>query len=240
MTQQFVHLHLHTEYSLVDSTIRVKPLLKTVAQAGMPAIAVTDQSNLFSMVKFYRAAIQQGVKPIIGVDAWIHNAEQPSQPFRMVFLCMNNQGYQNLTQLVSLGYTQGQHSGVPIIQPQWLEGKTEGLIALSGGVHGQVGRLLITENEKAAQSVLRQWLAWFPDRFYLELQRVGRAEEDDYNQAAVQLALHTGSCHQRCAIFKSGGFCSPRSPGVYTRRTHAGRSQTAKALYHTTILAQCR
>jgi DNA polymerase-3 subunit alpha len=193
MTRQFVHLHLHTEYSLVDSTIRVKPLLKTVAEAGMPALAVTDQSNLFSMVKFYRAASAQGVKPIIGVDAWIHNVEQPSQPYRMVFLCMNNEGYRNLTQLVSLSYTQGQHSGIPIIQPQWLVDKTDGLLALSGGVYGQIGRLLLTANIKTAESALRQWLAWFPDRFYLELQRVGKAEENDYIEAAVQLALQTGT-----------------------------------------------
>jgi DNA polymerase-3 subunit alpha len=193
MTQQFVHLHLHTEYSLVDSTIRVKPLLKAVAGAGMPALAVTDQSNLFSMVKFYRAAIQNGVKPIIGVDAWIHNEEQPSQPFRTVFLCMNNEGYRNLTQLVSMGYTQGQHSGIPILQTSWLEGKTDGLIALSGGTQGPVGRLLLGANRDAAKTELQKWLAWFPDRFYLELQRVGRPEEDEYIQVAVDLALQSGT-----------------------------------------------
>ena len=193
MTQPFVHLLLHTEYSLVDSTIRVKPLVKTVAQAGMPALAVTDQSNLFSMVKFYRAAIQQGIKPIIGVDIWIHNEDQPSQPFRAVFLCKTNEGYRNLTHLVSLSYTEGQHSGMPIIQPQWLEGNTAGLIALSGGTQGHIGRLLLANHKQEAQRALQQWLAWFPGSFYLELQRLGKADEDAYIHAAVELALRTGT-----------------------------------------------
>jgi DNA polymerase-3 subunit alpha len=249
MTQKFVHLHLHTEYSLVDSTIRVKPLLKTVAEAGMPALAVTDQSNLFSMVKFYRAAISQGVKPIIGVDAWIHNAEQPSQPYRMVFLCMNNEGYQNLTQLVSLGYTKGQHSGIPIIQPQWLDGKTDGLLALSGGVHGQIGRLLLAANVKAAESALQQWLAWFPDRFYLELQRVGRGEDNDYIQAAVQLALQTGTpvvatndvhfikaddfeAHEaRVCIHEGRTLDDPRRPKRYTTQQYLRSAEEMAELF---------
>ena len=249
MSQQFVHLHLHTEYSLVDSTIRVKPLIKTVAEAGMPALAVTDQSNLFSMVKFYRAAIQQGVKPIIGVDAWIHNAEQPSQPYRTVFLCLNNEGYQNLTQLVSLSYTQGQHSGIPIIQPQWLDGKTEGLLALSGGVNGQIGRLLLTANTKAAESALQQWLAWFPDRFYLELQRVGKAEENEYIEAAVQLALQTDTpvvatndvhfikaedfeAHEaRVCIHEGRTLDDPRRPKRYTTQQYLRTAEEMAELF---------
>ncbi|MCG6970861.1 MAG: DNA polymerase III subunit alpha, partial [Gammaproteobacteria bacterium] len=117
----------------------------------------------------------------------------PSQPYRTVFLCMNDVGYRNLTQLVSLSYTQGQHSGIPIIQPSWLDGNTDGLIALSGGVQGPVGRLLLGSHRKAAHTELQKWLAWFPERFYLELQRLGRVEEDEYIQAAVDLALQTGT-----------------------------------------------
>ena len=97
MNPAFVHLHLHTEYSLVDGMVRVKPLVKAVAEAGMPAVAVTDQSNLFAMVKFYRAALAAGVKPIIGVDIRVRDPEQPAQPFRLVLLCKNKTGYRHMT-----------------------------------------------------------------------------------------------------------------------------------------------
>lgn len=128
MTTRFVHLRLHTEYSLVDGVVRVKPLIAAVAEKGMPAVAVTDQSNLFAMVKFYRAAIAKGVKPIIGVDVWLANQEESAQPTRVVLLCQNNVGYKNLTQLVSRGYTEGQHRGIPILQPAWLEEHSDGQI----------------------------------------------------------------------------------------------------------------
>ncbi|WP_455203639.1 DNA polymerase III subunit alpha [Kaarinaea lacus] len=189
MDPSFIHLHLHSEYSLVDSTIRVKSLVKAVAQAGMPAVAVTDQCNLFAMVKFYRAAIQQGVKPIIGVDAWIENPEQPMQPHRLVLLCVNNQGYRNLTQLVSQSYISGQQAGQPVIQESWLEGKTDGLIALSGGLQGEIGRLIVSGDQGQTRAALAKWKQRFADRFYLELQRVGKAQEEDYIHAAVQLAI---------------------------------------------------
>ena len=104
VTAPFVHLHLHTEYSLVDGIVRVDALVKTVSQAGMPAVAVTDQCNLFALVKFYKAALAAGVKPIIGVDVWIRNALYANQPTRLVCLCQNRSGYLNLTRLVARSY----------------------------------------------------------------------------------------------------------------------------------------
>ena len=101
MPNQFVHLHLHTEYSLVDGVVRIKPLVQAVAAAGMPAVAVTDQSNLFAMVKFYRAAMAAGIKPIVGVDLWIENEQDAGPPYRLVLLCKDTTGYRNLTELVS-------------------------------------------------------------------------------------------------------------------------------------------
>lgn len=189
MSPSFVHLHLHTDYSLVDGCIRVKSLVKNVAKAGMPAVAVTDQSNLFAMVKFYRAAIAAGVKPIIGVDLWMLNPEDVNQPSRLVLLCQDHAGYLNLTRLISRSYIEGQHNGIPMIQQGWLEGESNGLIALSGGRNGDVGQALLAGNDVAARRLLAAWKELFPDRFYLELQRTGRENEEDYLHAAVALAV---------------------------------------------------
>jgi DNA polymerase-3 subunit alpha len=188
----FVHLRLHTEYSLVDGIIRVDSLVKAAAGQGMPAVAVTDQSNLFAMVKFYRAAIGKGVKPIIGVDVWLANADEPAQPHRLTLLCQDNAGYRNLTQLVSRCYTEGQHRGIPILQAEWLEGHSAGLIVLSGGREGDVGRALLAGDAARMDACLARWQRLFPERFYLELQRTGRPDEEDYLHAAVGLAAREG------------------------------------------------
>ena len=142
----FVHLRLHTEYSLVDGVVRVDDLVDACAKAGMPACAVTDQSNLFAMVKFYRAAQGKGVKPIVGVDAWIREPEargERGEPTRLTLLCQDLRGYRNLTRLVSRSYLEGQHKGVPQLDRAWLDADTTaGLIALSGAHEGDVGRRL--------------------------------------------------------------------------------------------------
>ncbi len=188
MRPSFVHLHLHTEYSLVDGTVRIKPLVKAVAAAGMPAVAVTDQSNLFAMVKFYRAAMAAGIKPIIGVDMWLRNPEQPARPWRLLLLCKDRAGYRNLTELVSRSYLEGQHNAVPMIERDWLHGHSEGLIALSGGRAGDVGEALLAADTSLAAQRLDFWRQLFPDHFYLQVQRTGREGEEDYLYAAVALA----------------------------------------------------
>jgi DNA polymerase-3 subunit alpha len=188
MSVAFVHLHVHTEYSLLNGTVRIRPLVKCVAEAGMPAVAVTDQCNMFSMVKFYRAAMAAGVKPLVGVDLWVAGADD-SPPARLVLLCRNRAGYLNLTRLVSRAYTEGQQRGIPVVQYDWLEGCTDGLIALSGGRAGDVGQALLAKKTEHAAHLLTQWLQYFPDAFYLELQRTGRAGEEEYIHAAVELAV---------------------------------------------------
>ncbi|BAZ94441.1 DNA polymerase III subunit alpha [Thiohalobacter thiocyanaticus] len=192
MPVSFVHLRLHTEYSLVDGIVRIKPLVKAARAAGMPAVAVTDQCNLFAMVKFYKAAIAGGLKPLIGVDLWLENPNDPNQPHRLTLLCQNNQGYLNLSQLVSRTYTEGQHGGVPVLKRDWLDGLTDGLIALSGGRQGDIGQALLAGHADVAADLLADWRRLFPDRFYLELQRTGREYEEDYLHAAVDLAAQQG------------------------------------------------
>ncbi len=188
MHSGFVHLRVHTEYSLVDGLVRIKPLAAAVAQAGMPAVAVTDQANLFAMVKFYRAAQAAGIKPIIGVDACLRNSRETEQPFRLTLLCAGERGYRNLTQLVSDAYRKGQHRGVPLIQRDWIADASDGLIALSGGREGDIGRALLAGDDATARELARAWAKRFPDAFYIELQRTGRPDEEDYLYRAVQLA----------------------------------------------------
>ena len=188
MQPAFVHLHLHTEYSLLNGTIRIKPLVQSVAAAGMPAVAVTDQCNLFSMVKFYRAAMAAGVKPLIGVDLWVADQAENRQPGRLVLLSKTHAGYLNLTRLVSRTYTEGQHRGLPVLERSWLDGHADGLIALSGGRAGDIGQALVANKTDHAVRLLDEWRRLFPDSFYLELQRTGRPGEEDYLHRAVRLA----------------------------------------------------
>ncbi len=193
MNPRFIHLRLHTEYSLVDGVVRIKPLMKTLADSNVPAVALTDQSNLFAMVKFYRAAMSAGIKPIIGVDVWLRPAVETEKPSRMVLLCQNNEGYLNVTQLISRAYLEGQHGGIPMIEVDWLRESSAGIIALSGGREGDVGKALLSGNQMQAEELLKAWQHIFPDRFYLELQRTGREDEEEYLHAAVSLAMATNT-----------------------------------------------
>jgi DNA polymerase-3 subunit alpha len=185
----FIHLRVHTEYSLVDSLVRVKPLMQALAADNMPAVALTDQSNLFAMVKFTRAALAAGIKPIIGVDALMRHADDQEAPFQIVLLAQDKQGYLNLSELISRSYLEGQHRGVPIMQAEWIEQNAEGIIALSGGRQGDIGRALLAGQTDLAKQRLQTWTSCFKDRFYIELQRSGRENEEAYIVAAVELAI---------------------------------------------------
>jgi DNA polymerase-3 subunit alpha len=155
----------------------------------MAAVAVTDQSNLFAMVKFYRAALAKGVKPIVGVDLLVKETGERAQPSRITLLCQSQAGYRNATRLVSRAYLEGQHRGIPTIDRDWLTVENlDGLIALSCATEGDVGRALVNAREKDAERALDFWAALLPGRFYIELQRLGRAPEENYIAAAVALA----------------------------------------------------
>jgi DNA polymerase-3 subunit alpha len=187
-------LRVHTEFSLVDSVVRVPQLIEAVASAGMPAVALTDESNLFAMVKFYRAALARGVKPLIGVDLRLREPGERAQPTRLTLLCQNSVGYGNLTRLVTRAYLEGQDRGQPRIDRAWLTpATTSGLIALSGGLEGDVGRALANARLAEAERALEYWRALFGDRYYLELQRLGRAGDAEYVAAAVEIAARSGT-----------------------------------------------
>ncbi len=157
----------------------------------MPACAVTDQNNLFALVKFYRAAQAEGIKPIIGTDMQLYDSEEANS--RLVLLCQNTIGYRNLTRLLSKSYTEGQVKGIPYLRRHWLNGHTEGLIALSGGRAGDIGQALLAGHSHLVKQYLEDWQALFPQRFYLELQRTGRPQEEEYIYAAVELAQATAT-----------------------------------------------
>jgi len=193
MTVPFVHLRLHSEYSLVDGLVKLKSLVSTTAERAMPALALTDEANLFGLVKFYKAAQGAGLKPIIGSDLWLHNPHDESHPYRLTLLAMNDVGYRNLTELISKGWTHGQRQGRAILDKQWVLEQSEGLIALSGAREGEIGRHLLSDHEQDARVLLEEWQAAFPERFYLELIRTGRPLEEACVHASVKLAIETGT-----------------------------------------------
>ncbi|HTC50303.1 MAG TPA: DNA polymerase III subunit alpha [Steroidobacteraceae bacterium] len=193
MKAQFVHLRLHTEFSLVDSVVRVPELLAATVAAGMPAVAVTDQNNLFAMVKFYREALNQGIKPIVGVDLLLAETAERRGSSRLTLLCQNQEGYRNVTRLVTRAYLEGQKNGPPMVERSWLTAQSlTGLIGLSGGAAGDIGCALLNGRPQDARSQLDFWRGLFGDRFYIELQRLGRRDEESYIAAAVELAAARG------------------------------------------------
>lgn len=145
MSSPFIHLHIHSEYSLYDSVVRIKSLVAQAKENNMPAVALTDMANLFAVVKFYHAAVAAGIKPIIGSDVWIENSDDHNKPFRLVLLCQDIEGYRNLSRLLTRAYTDGQHSGRPCISRDWINQFAGGLIALSGAQDGDIGQALISK-----------------------------------------------------------------------------------------------
>jgi DNA polymerase-3 subunit alpha len=188
MTQRFVHLRVHTEYSLVDGLVRIKPLMSALPSRGMYAVAVTDYCNLFAAVKVFTSASAAGVKPIIGADLPCHDGANPDSVASLVFLCLNQQGYKNLTTLVSKAYQEGQHEGKPRVEYSWIAEYAEGLIVLSGGMLGDIGQALLANDAILAKNRALYWSSLFPGRFYLEIQRTGRPDESLYNHSLIKLA----------------------------------------------------
>ena len=174
---------------MVDGIVKIKPLIKQLTELNMPAIAVTDHSNLFSLVKFYKNAQGAGIKPIAGADVLIFNPDEPATPYRLTLLVNNHTGYTTLTELTSKAYQEGQYQGVPMLQRAWIEENHAGLIALSGAMQGDIGKALLAENTAEANRLAEYWRDLFNDNFYLELQRVGKPEEERYIAGAIELAL---------------------------------------------------
>jgi DNA polymerase III subunit alpha len=191
-TASFVHLRLHTEFSVVDGTVRIDEAAKAASGAGQAALAITDLSNLFGAVKFYKDARGKGVKPIIGVELFLDmgTAESGKEPAlsRIVLLAQNKQGYLNLCELLARGWTKHVVRANAVIKFAWLQELSEGLILLSGAQAGPLGGALLQGDLRRASEVALQLASAFPHRFYVELQRAGRADDEAHVVAAVQLA----------------------------------------------------
>ncbi|WP_151960937.1 DNA polymerase III subunit alpha [Acinetobacter bereziniae] len=179
---QFVHLGIHTEFSITESIVRIPDLIKAAASDEMPALAITDLSNLHAAVKFYNKALGKGIKPIFGSVIRLNDAIH-----KATLLAMTNKGWRGLTEIVSRGFIEGQQLSIPCIQKQWILEQSEDIIVLLG-LHSDVGEMLCSAYPEKAEPLLEQWIEKFGNRVYLALTRTGRPLEEDFNQEAVKLA----------------------------------------------------
>ena len=192
-TPQFVHLRLHSEYSIVDGLVRIDDVVKVAAKDGQAALAITDLGNLFGMVKFYKGARGKGVKPIAGCDVWITNDDDREKPSRLLLLVKNNQGYLQLCELLSQAWLTNLYRGRAEIRQEWLaklndDAAGNGLIALSGAHFGDVGMAIENGNVAAAERYAQQWSTIFPGAYYLEIQRADQPNMEVQVRQTVALA----------------------------------------------------
>ncbi|NLY26891.1 MAG: DNA polymerase III subunit alpha [Alcaligenaceae bacterium] len=187
-TPPFVHLRVHSEFSVVDGIGRISALVKKAASFGQPALALTDLSNLFGLIKFYKAARGAGIKPVAGCDVWLQNDEDRDKPHRVLLLAANHQGYLALCDLLSRAWLHNQYRSRAEIHPDWIR-QAEGLIVLSGGRAGDVGALLMAGKMAQAQALATVWAKALPNAYYIELQRSGHEDDEAYVQQALQLAV---------------------------------------------------
>ena len=198
---RFVHLRIHSEFSITDGVVRIDDAVAAAVKDEMGALALTDLSNLFGLVRFYTAARSGGIKPIAGADVWVSNPQDPDQPFRLLLLVQNHSGYLNLCQLLSRASLDNQTRGRAEVDMSWFSepaAKAEdkaakhtlahGLIALSAGRNGEVGVALLGGQEDQAKQVAKRLEKLFPKSFYIEVQRGGHPQDEQHLQLACHLA----------------------------------------------------
>lgn len=191
MNHVFVHLRSHSEFSVVDGIARIPDLVRKAAEAEQPALALTDLANFFGLIKFYKTARKNGIKPIAGADLWVENELDRDKPSRVLVLVMNNQGYLDLCELLTKAWLENQFKGRGEIKREWLVGQAN-LIVLSGGRAGDIAQALDAGNVDLARQRAEFWATHFSGRFYIELQRAGHDGDDAYVQAACGLAAELG------------------------------------------------
>jgi DNA polymerase-3 subunit alpha len=239
----FVHLHVHTEYSLVDGICRISNLVDQARMLQMPSIAITDISNIYGVVKFYQSCEGRGIKPIIGVELNIANERDAGERPRIVLLCRNNRGYRFICELLTTLHSNSEPSGEIVVTKNALAEGGQDLIALSGGLHGDVGQALATENYFQAQSLIGEYLDLFQGNFYLEVSKTGEAGEEEYLQKALSLGSETQvpivasnnvryvnrgeyEAHEIRVCINNGRILDdPRRPRLYTEQQHLRSSE---------------
>ncbi|HAJ70959.1 MAG TPA: DNA polymerase III subunit alpha, partial [Methylophilaceae bacterium] len=185
----FIHLRCHSEYSVVDGVVRIDDYVATAKQDSMPALALTDLSNLFGAVKFFKTTRAAGIKPLVGCDVWIENPINRDQAHRVLLLVQNLTGYRHLCELLSKAFLENQYRGRAELKQAWLQQANEGLILLSGFKHGDIGTALSQDNLELAKKYANQWSSLFPNRFYLEVQRVYAPAENVAQEALIHQTL---------------------------------------------------
>ncbi len=246
---RFVHLNLHTEYSVVDGLIRVKPLISKLTELGMPAVAITDKNNLYATIKLYKTAQSAGIKPIIGADLVLQNQNNSDETSNFIVLCQDIEGFKNLSHLISQSYLEGQESGFPVVKWEWLVERSKGLIILSSAAQGDVGQLISAGNLEDAGERCQSWKEVFADRFYLEIQRIGKTGEEDLIDDAIDLAsandipvvatnaarfidTETFDIHEaRVCINEGRTLDDPRRPKNYTKQQYLRSSEEMIELF---------
>jgi len=201
MSQSFIHLNVHTEYAIVDSTIRIPELIKKVKALNMPAVAITDMNNVFATIKFFNAAKKSGIKPIIGADVWIAHPDNNDEVFEITLLCQNRQGYLNLSQIISHAQYHRNSKHQPCVSLEFIFEHQAGLIVLADSMYSDIGHHILNQKLELAVDTLLQWKQVFGDRYYIAVAEIKRANEASINSAAIYMAAHqevplvaTGRC----------------------------------------------
>ncbi|MFM4701930.1 DNA polymerase III subunit alpha [Aeromonas bivalvium] len=184
----FIHLRVHSDFSMVDGLQKIGPIVAAAAADGQGALALTDQVNMCGLVRFYGTAHGKGIKPIVGADFWVQSSDLGDELFRLTLLAMDNEGYQNITLLISRAYQRGHVQDKPVIDKAWLGEHAKGVIVLSGGREGDVGKFLLKGNRQMTESCLAFYRQHFPDAYYLELLRTERPDEEVYLHMVVAIA----------------------------------------------------
>ena len=249
MNPRFVHLNLHSEFSLVDGILRIGPLIERAKALGMPAVAVTDRANLFCMVRFYRAAVARGIKPIIGVDLPLERESNEAPAGALTLLAMDDSGYRQLTRLLTRCYMAERTSGVPLAARTWVSECAGGLIAISPGPAGDIGQALLHGRTGEAERRAEAWASVFAERFYLGVQRTGRTDDAPCLESTVDLALAMElpvvagndvrflergdfEAHEaRVCIHESRTLADPRRPRSYSEEQYLKSPEEMAALF---------
>ncbi len=186
---RYIHLRLHTEYSISDGIVQVDSAIARAAADGMPALGISDLANLFGMVKFYKGARGKGIKPIIGADCWITNEIERDKPTRILLICRNRKGYGQLCEILTRAFIENKYRGRAELRREWLDaGSASDLLCLSGARDGDIGHALANGNLGLAEKLAADWAARFPGSFYVEIQRAGHPGTETYIRDALQIA----------------------------------------------------
>ena len=190
MQAKFIHLNLHSEYSVVDSILRIPKIMDSLKASNSPAVGITDFNNMYAAIKFYKSALASGIKPLMGAEVLVFDETDDNKFYSITFLCINNQGYLNLSELISLAHQKGYQKTQPMVRESWIEQYSEGLIAISNNMRGDIGQMILNKKLDAAANKLEYWKRIFGDRYYLSIARINRKNEKWHNNACIYLAAH--------------------------------------------------